>query len=431
MQLARFASIAAVLLTVVACTARATEQPTIPTTTPAPTRASTSPATLTSIPSPTITPAPTPTHVPTPTATPTPEPTPTPHPNPNLRYAEEKQYVVELLNQYRTQKGIPLLAMGDNISAQVHAEISLFNCHSSLWSSDGLNSTARYTLSGGYQAMNMVVSGTDYCGDKDEKEYITDADIERIIDGMLKPEADWDEFDYSILESLSNEQYRMINVGLTRDSHFTTAVFLLEADFIEYDKLPFIEGGILEFSGRVKNGAVLADGDALGASLEYHPPPGPLTQGQLARTFAGTSGIRVANLREPAGEGYHWTSDSSTKTYYNCRSPYEIDPQDAPPVRSRQDASELHDEGREACHRIRYDKIGGVERTVPWITADRWQVGNNTFDVTVDVSEVLSEHGGGVYTVLVWADGAGDEGILVSEYSVFHEVVPTGVYSPR
>ncbi len=321
--------------------------------------------------------------------------------------------------------------MGDNISAQVHAEISLFDCHSSLWSSDGLNPTARYTLSGGYQATSMVVSGTDYCGDRDEKEYITNADIKRIIDGMLKPEADWDEFDYSILESLSNDEYRVINVGLTRDSHFTTAVFLLEAEFIEYEKLPSIKGGILTFSGGVKNGAVLADEDALGASLEYHPPPGPLTQGQLARTFAGTSGTRAANLREPAGEGYHWTSDSSTKTYYNCRSPYEIDLQDAPSVQSKQEAKELYGEAREACRRIRYEKIGGVERTVPWITADRWQVGNNSFDVSVDVSEVLSEHGGGVYTVLIWAAGAGDERILASEYSIFHEVVPTDVYSPR
>ena len=473
MHLIRFAAIAAVLLTVTACTATTTELPTIPAPTSVSTRAPASPAALTPVPSPTRTPALTPTHMPTtaptptpaatptpeptptptstptptatptpeptptptstptPTATPTPEPTPTPHPNPNRRYAEEKQYVLELLNRYRTQEGIPLLAAGDNISAQVHAEISLFNCHSSLWSSDGLNPTARYTLSGGYQAMSMVVSGTDYCGDRAEKDHIADADIKRIIDRMLNPQADWDEFDYGILESLSNEKYRRINVGLTRDSHFTTAVFLLETAFIEYDTLPSIDGGSLTFSGSVKNGATLADDDALGASLEYHPPPGPLTQGQLARTFAGTSGIRVANLRRPASEGYHWTSDSSTRTYYNCRSPYGIDPQDAPPVQSRQDASDLHDKAKKACHRIRYDKIGGVERIVPWITADRWQVGSNSFDVAVDISEVLSENGGGVYTVLVWADGAGDERILVSEYSIFHDVVPTRIYSPR
>ena len=347
-----------------------------------------------------------------------------------MRYSEEKRYALELLNQYRLMRGVSPLKMGSNISAQVHAEVSLSNCHSSLWSSDGLTPDARYTLAGGYQGTYMVVFGTDYCGDRDEKEYITRSEIERIIDGMLKPEPDWDEFDYSILESLSDGKYRMLNVGLTRDSHFTTAVFLMETDYVEYDRLPSMEGGVLTFSGRVGNGATLADKGGLGAALNYHVPPRPLTQGQLARTYSATLGDRVADLREPAGEGYRWTSDSSTKTYYKCRSPHEIDPQDAPPVRSRQEAGELHDGAREACRRVQYDKIGGVERTVPWVTADRWHVSGNTFEVAVNVSDVLDEHGNGVYSLLLWAD-VGNKRILVSEYSIFYGVVPTDVYSPR
>ena len=322
------------------------------------------------------------------------------------------------------------MEMGDNISAQVHAEISLENCHSALWSSDGLNPTARYTLAGGHQAMTTVISGADYCGDRGKKEYITRAALRRIIDNMLKPEPDWDEFDYRILNSLSDEKYRALNVGLTRDSHFTTAVLLLETGYIEFDSLPSIKDGVLEFSGRVDNGATLANRDALGASLEYHPSPRPLTQGQLARTRSGTTGIRVASLRRPAGEGYHWPTDSFTKTYYNCRTPYEIDPQDAPPVQSERNARELSAEAREACRRVRYDKIGGIERTVPRITADKWRVGNNAFEVSVNVSEVLGTHGDGVYTLFLWAD-VGDERIQVSEYSIFHGVTPTDAYSPR
>ena len=90
----------------------------------------------------------------------------------------------------------------------------------------------------------------------------------------------------------------------------------------------------------------------------------------------------------------------------------------------------MRDEAKEACRKVRYDKIGGVERTVPWITAGKWQVSNGSFDVAVDVSEILSEHGDGVYVVLVWAN-AGNERVLVSEYSIFYGVVPTDVYSPR
>ena len=323
-----------------------------------------------------------------------------------------------------------MLEMGNNISPQVHAEISLDNCHSSLWSSDGLDPIARYTLAGGYQANTIVVSGTDFCGDRDEKEYITRDDIRRIIEGMLKPESDWDAFDYSILNSMSDEKYRVLNVGLTRDSHFTTAVFLMETSYIDYDELPSIKDGVLTFSGEVGNGATLADRKALGASLEYLPPPKPLTQGQLARTYSGTSGIRVASLRRPAGEGFHWPSDSFSKTDYHCRTPYDIDKRDAPPVQSERNARELSAEAKEACRKIRYDKIGGVERTVPWITADRWQVGNNAFDISANVSEILDAHGSGVYNLLLWAD-VGGERVLVSEYSIFHGVIPPGAYSRR
>ena len=321
--------------------------------------------------------------------------------------------------------------MGSNISAQVHAEISLENCHSSLWSSDGLGPTARYTLAGVYQATYIVVYGYDYCGDRGQREYITRSEIRDIIDGALKPEDDWDEFEYSILESLSDGNYRMLNIGLTRDSHFTTAVLLMESDYVWYERLPTIRDGVLTFSGGVKNGAVLADEGALGASLNYYVPPEPLTQGQLARTFSSTSGVRVADLRRPAGEGYHWRSDFYTETCYECYSPYDINPSDAPPVQSERDAVRLYEEAREACYKVRYENMGGVERTVPWITADRWLVNGNSFDVSVDVSEVLNDHGRGIYELLLWADNANGEGIQVSEYSIFHGVVPTTIYSPR
>ena len=88
----------------------------------------------------------------------------------------------------------------------------------------------------------------------------------------------------------------------------------------------------------------------------------------------------------------------------------------------------MHDEARDACREVRYYKVGGVERTVPWITADRWRVADDGFDVSVDVSEVLDEYGPGIYTVTLWGERSGDD-VIVSEYSIFHEIKPTGAYS--
>ena len=199
---------------------------------------STSPPTLelttpTPPPTSTATPAPTPTH--------TPEPTPTPHPNPNLRYSEEKQYALELVNDHRSGQGLLLLELGDNISAQIHAEHSLRDCHASLWSTDGLTPTAKYILAGGYQAFSTVISGGHYCGDRDEKESITRATITGKIERLLKG---GDYFADQILAEFNNKHYRKLNVGLVRDSHYTTAVFLLERDYIEYEELPVLEEGV-------------------------------------------------------------------------------------------------------------------------------------------------------------------------------------------
>lgn len=221
---------------------------------------------------------------------------------------------------------------------------------------------ARYTLSGGYQGFNMVISGLDYCGDRDKGEFITRPNIRNVIDSLLKG---GDYFDEQILASFENRHYRKLNVGLVRDSHYTTAVFLMEKDFIEFDELPVFEEGLLTLSGRVRNGATLENLEDLGIGLEYHQPPNPLTTGQLARVYSGTLGIKVASIRRPAGEGMYWPDDEFTEVYYRCVTPYHESLIGAPSVESSAQASELHDNAKEECRKIQEDKIGGEERTVP------------------------------------------------------------------
>ena len=345
-----------------------------------------------------------------------------------MRYSEEKQYALELINEHRARKGLPTMILGDNVSAQIHAELSLQDCHSSPWSTDGLNPVARYTLVGGYQDSHMVVSGVDYCGDREEREFITNQKIRDVIDSLLNPE--WgDYFGEQILASFENRHYSKLNVGLVRDSHDTTAVFLLEKDYIEFEELPVFEEGLLTLSGRVKNGATLEDPEDLNMALEYHQPPRPLTAGQLARVYSSTLGIRVANIRRPAGEGRYWPNDEITKMYYRCITPYHESLIGAPPVESRAQASELHNYAKEECRKIQEDKVGGEERTVPWITASQWNVANGNFTVTADLSEVLHNHGNGIYTLFIWGI-VDEESVLISGYAIFHGIPrPTG-YSP-
>ena len=59
--------------------------------------------------------------------------------------------------------------------------------------------------------------------------------------------------------------------------------------------------------------------------------------------------------------------------------------------------------------------------TGAFITASMYEVAGDEFALEADVSEVLEQHGPGVYTVQVWAT-LEDEPAIVSAVSVFHEV---------
>ena len=176
----------------------------IPTPTTAPTPTVTlpppAPATVVASPTPTFTPVPTPTPTlaPTPTlppaSTPTPAPTPTPQPTPTpvapeLRHLDGKRYMLELINAERTSAGLNPVVLGDNIAAQLHAEIALANCFSSHWGIDGLKPYMRYSLAGGYQSNGENVSGLDYCIEASDG-YAAEGSLKTRVDEAM---AGWNE----------------------------------------------------------------------------------------------------------------------------------------------------------------------------------------------------------------------------------------------
>ena len=64
--------------------------------------------------------------------------------------------------------------------------------------------------------------------------------------------------------------------------------------------------------------------------------------------------------------------------------------------------------------------------TALFVTSTMWDVADDRFDLAADVSDVLREHGPGVYTAQVWARVKG-EMEAISRYAIFHEVeVPEG-----
>jgi len=374
---------------------------------------------------PTRTPEPTPTATltPTPTQKPTsiPVPTPTPHPDPNLRYHEEKQFVIDLINEARADAGAPALEFGNNISAQIHAENSLTGCYSSVWSEDGLKSDARYTLAGGQQFNNLSVIGKDYCAEWSDNETIAKGTIRSYVIDLFE--------DFGISKAMTDVSYRKASIGLAQDRQFIRLAILLERDFIEFEDLPALSEGVLTFSGKVKNGIDLDDGMGLSATVFYDPPPGNLTVGQIARVYSSDEGLRVAAIRRPAGEGRRWTSHEYARMYNPCPSPYDF-PANSRAPQSPGESTVFHRAAKEKCLEIRANEDAGEEITVQWVTASEWEVNGDRFRVEADLSGIVGRHGRGLYKITIWGELNGKD-IGISEYVIFHGLQRPTTYDSK
>ena len=385
--------------------------------TPTPTPDST--PSLTNAPGQTPVPTPTPAPVPTPIQAPTPiPPTPTPIPPPQLRHIEEKRYMLELINAERVKAGANPVVLGDNVATQLHAELALVNCFASHWGVDGLKPYMRYSLAGGYQSNGENGHGSDYCI-KASDGYRAIAGIQQEIREAM---AGW-MGSPGHRRNILGPQHKKVNIGLAWDRYNVAFYQHFEGDYVEYNLLPAINDGVLAFAGETKNGAHLSVNRDLAVQISYDPPPGPLTLGQISRTYCYDSGAKVASLRWPLTGNQHWTENQFTTTYSPCPNPYEVAP-DAPPASSLSEAIRLW---REAYNRTKSKQQFTV--IIPWITAQTYTVNSDTFAIRADISQVLDKHGDGVYSIMVWGKLNGED-VVISQYSIFHGVTPPDTYAP-
>ena len=340
----------------------------------------------------------------------TPAPTPTENSvDSNLRHLEEKLYMLELINEERTKRGLQPVVLGDNVAVQLHAESALENCFSSHWDLDGLKPYMRYSLAGGYQSNAENGRGLDYCikwSDwyspiKSIKEEISDA----MHSWMNSP---------GHRKNILRSWHRKVNIGLAWNKYNFYAFQHFEGDYVEFDQPPIIEDGVLSLSGIMKNGVSFEEDLDLGIQLYYDPPARSLTPGQLSRTYCYTYGPHIVSLRPPLREDWFYSEDYFVEMYETCPDPYEI-PSDIPAPISPRQANRLWQEA--------YDESKSsdpVSVTVTWITASEWTARGDVFSVRADIGHVLNEYGNGVYSIVVWAPLDGEE-VIVSEYSLFLE----------
>ena len=373
-----------------------------------------------------LTPGPTQTGSPTPTKpvhetqSPTTEPVLEPHIRPDQRHYELKHYMLELVNEVRENAGLHPVVLGDNIAAQLHAELSLRDCTLAHWGTDGLKHFMRYTLAGGFQATRENVAGHTYCIDSPDGYSPIDnttsgllKEMEVLVEGWMASPTHRD--------NILDPTHRKLNIGLAWDNYHIFAVQQFQGDYVEFDQPPTLLGGVLSFTGRSKNGARFQENTELIVYLHFDPPPSRLTRGQLSRTFCSDSGTRVAGIRYPLPDNQHWVNDSSVDTFKPCLSPYSV-PADTRPPQSARESSRIHARAASVIPET-------VSNTVPWITASTWRIRDDSFEVEADVRSILDEYGSGVYTVDLRGI-LGGQYIVVAEYPIFHEIEPPDTYDP-
>lgn len=272
------------------------------------------------------------------------------------------QYMLELINYARTQNSLMPVSLGTNPAAQSHAEDMFNNFYLSHWDTGGLKPYMRYTLEGG---INAEGENSAYYGwfdkSEDASRYVT-IDPRQILE-ELESQMMYDDAasNWGHRDNILNKWHKKVNIGIAYDDHRLTLVQQFEGDYIIFTQPPSINDGALTASGIITLGTI----DSI--TVYYDPPPKPMTQSELNSGPGYYSmGNRIATIVPPPPPGYAYS--------------------------------------------------GLPENTVQ---ADSWNVDDSgAFSIQADTGTTIVQNGRGVYTV-VFRSKAGDEYILLTNYSVF------------
>lgn len=187
-----------------------------------------------------------------------------------------------------------------------------------------------------------------------------------------------------------------MNIGISYRRPNLWLVQLFVGDYVGYTKSPTVTDGRLSFSGRAKNGANISGGN-LNVTVSWEQTPHSLTRGQLHNTGCYSGGEPIAALNP-------FNAYSFYEIYGTiCGDPYEVSP-DAPAATSY------------------FDRKSSTQNSfstgVALIPTDIWKTEGDDFAVSADISNLLDQHGDGVYTTVLWAEVNGED-VPISEYSIF------------
>ena len=321
--------------------------------------------------------------------------------------------MLDLINEERDRVTVPPVELGNEPTAQLHAESALENCFTGHWGIDGLKPYMRYSLAGGYQANAENVSGLSYCINSPSYSRINTVEQVKVTMAGFMDSSDH-------RKSILNPDFKRVTIGLAWDTYNFRAVQVFEGDYIEFDHLPAIdERGVLSLSGRFRHGNRAPEGFSF-VDIYYDPPPKPLTGGQIARTYCVDLGRKAASLRKPPGRNARYEVHQYVQSTLGdlCIDPHE---QETVSPGSVTEAQLLHLRARVGNPPVL------VRTAVDWVDGIVWEFRGDRFRVTADLDDVIEDYGEGVYTIVLWGDTPDIAPHVAGQYSIFHGIDPPGV----
>ena len=340
---------------------------------------------------------------------------------PRLRNQAEKRHMLELINEARVSNGVAPVTMGTNNVAQIQADQLLNDCVLSHWGTDGLKPYMRYSLAGGYQVNGENISRHNECGltdtwlswNAEPTEMVTDT-----VEGWLDSPGH--------RETMLYPSYSKVNIGLAWDRNTFKAVQHFEGDFVTFILMPAIQDAELSMAGYLNRGHEFHGRHPLMALIVYDQEPRRLTKEHLAQTSCYSHGEIIAVLIPPSPLLKDDFQHTATVDQSQCVDPYTVQRNEGQ-AESREEMVKLWEEAQARSERLRATEVSLTFKKARELTAKE-----DFFTLSANVSDLLEEHGPGVYTMMLLADlgdDPKDEEQVISEYSIFHKVRAPSTYA--
>ncbi|HVA83189.1 MAG TPA: CAP domain-containing protein, partial [Candidatus Aquilonibacter sp.] len=271
------------------------------------------------------------------------------------------QYALSLINNDRAQYGLAPVTLSNEPSAQQHSQSMLDNNYFSHWDTYGMKPYMRYTLLGGTQgvAENIAYQSGSSC-------------TLLFCSGNINPQNALQEMEYSMMyndsaccknghrDNILDPNHNQVSIGIAYNSStiYFTEDFIDSYIFWNANSPGYSNGGEMYLSGTLPSGYALSS-----VFVTYDSPVSNMSKAQLAATSEYGYGPNIAGVV------------SSPNYFYSGLST---------------------------------------------IVADQYSASPGSFSVSFNMQKLISEHGAGEYTVLIWLNGTSSQSSFVdASYTVF------------